>query len=433
MIDTLTRTASRQHAEPAGAAAKAATKTRFQGVDITRGIALFAMLAANVFDVLNDNGKPTLAAMTVTGQSATLFVMVAGISLAFITGGQHPVEGRARRAARASIAVRALLIGAIGLALGYVADDFSVILAYYGLLFLLAIPLVSLRPRTLACIAGALVVVGPLILLGAFSLGLREQFPSSPTLSAPFTHPIGFLLQLLISGDFPAIVYLAYICTGLAIGRLDLTSTKVAVRLLISGLVMAVVAWFTSSWILFHMGGLQHLRDAAPDTDPAMVTDKIVWDPEQVGSWWWLALRGHHSATPVDAVHTLGSAMAVLGAVLLVTKLPLARRLLWPVGVAGAMTLTIYSAHVPILATGLLDDDPLALYAMLVVGALVFSVVWQRLFGQGPLERLVAMGANRARAAVMAPPAQGRSPAQAQHEPRRAVEPAELRALEPEG
>ena len=46
------------------------------------------------------------------------------------------------------------------------------ILAYYGLFFLLAIPLLWLRPRALACIAGVLVVVGPLILLGAFRLGL---------------------------------------------------------------------------------------------------------------------------------------------------------------------------------------------------------------------------------------------------------------------
>ena len=79
------------------------------------------MLAANVFDaVLNDAGKPTLAGMTVIGRSVTLFAMVAAISLAFITGGRHPVQGRARRAARAGIAVRALVIGAIGLALGYI-------------------------------------------------------------------------------------------------------------------------------------------------------------------------------------------------------------------------------------------------------------------------------------------------------------------------
>jgi uncharacterized membrane protein len=102
MTDGLTKVTGRMLATPpAGAPAKA----RFLGVDVTRGIALFAMLAANTFSVLNDNGTPTFAVKTVTGRSATLFVMVAGISLAFITGGRHPVQGRARRATAAGIAV----------------------------------------------------------------------------------------------------------------------------------------------------------------------------------------------------------------------------------------------------------------------------------------------------------------------------------------
>jgi uncharacterized membrane protein YeiB len=43
------------------------TKERFLGVDVARGVALISMLAANVFDELDENGEPTLAVMTVTG------------------------------------------------------------------------------------------------------------------------------------------------------------------------------------------------------------------------------------------------------------------------------------------------------------------------------------------------------------------------------
>jgi hypothetical protein len=223
------------------------------------------MLGANVYidNALNDNGTPTIAAMTVTGRSATMFVMVAGISLAFLSGGRHPVHGRNRRAASAAIALRALLIAAIGLALGWPDANLVVILPYYGLFFLLAIPLLGLRPRILACIAGALIVVGPLLRLAAFSAGLRDTFDSNPTLTAPFFHLSSFLLELLVTGAFPAVVYMAYICAGLAIGRLDLTSTKVAVRLLAGGLALAVTAWVASTIILFHLGGLQHLQAAA--------------------------------------------------------------------------------------------------------------------------------------------------------------------------
>ena len=370
-------------------------KPRFLGVDVTRGVALVAMLAANVWKPLGPDGGPSLAGMTVIGRSATLFVMVAGISLAFITGGRHPVQGRARRAARANIAVRALLIGAIGLALGYVAT-ISVILAYYGAFFLLAIPLVGLRPRTLAGIAGGLVVVSPLILLAAYALDWDEAF-TPLTLGSPFADPVGFVQQLLVTGDFPAVTNMAYICAGLAIGRLDLSSTKVAVRLLVGGLAAAIVTWFTSWLLLYPLGGLQHLLAAGAGPTPAYVA----WNADEVDSWWWLALNVHHSGTPLDMLHTLGCATAVLGAVLLVTKLPAARRLLWPIGVAGAMTLTIYSAHTPFAQSDLVGD-PLARYLIIVGVALPFAVLWHKYLGQGPLERFVAAGANRARAAVLA-------------------------------
>jgi uncharacterized membrane protein YeiB len=77
------------------------------------------------------------------------------------------------------------------------------------------------------------------------------------------------------------------------------------------------------------------------------------------------------------------------------------------------MTLTVYSAHAFVLATPLLRDNDLALWLVLVAGALVFAVLWNRWMGQGPLERLVAIGADRARRAALAAPARSR------REPRR--------------
>jgi uncharacterized membrane protein YeiB len=385
------------------------TKERFLGVDVARGVALFAMLAANIWETIDEDGEPTFVAMTVEGRSATLFVLVAGISLAFLTGGRRPVHGRDRRAARVGLVVRALLIGAIGLALGYGSPNLEVILAYYALFFLLAIPLVGLRPRTLACITAALIVIGPLVILGATSLDLEPLVEESLTFNDAFTDPIDFLLQLFVTGTFPAVVFMAYICAGLAIGRLDLSSTRVATRLLIGGVVLAVVAWVTSSVLLFDLGGLQHLLPAAASdaaqeglpTDPATVTNKALWDMEPTPSWWWLTVRSHHACTPIDAVHTLGTAMAVLGAVLLITKRVAARHLLWPLGAAGAMTLTIYSTHVLVLGSDVLSDDPLDLYLVSVAAALAFAMLWRHFVGQGPVERIVGTAAGRARRAAM--------------------------------
>ena len=378
-------------------AAAAPVKTRFLGVDVARGVALISMLAANLFEVVRDDGTPTLAGMTVSGRSATMFVMIAGISLAFISGGRRPVQGTARRAARANIAVRALLIALIGLALGY-QNSLGVILSYYGLYFLLAIPLIGLRPRTLLGLAGVLVVVAPLILLASGSLGWESGFDANPTLSTPFTNPLGLLSLLLVTGDYPAVVYMAYICVGMAIGRLDLSSAKVAVRLLAGGLALAVVTWLVSWLLVERLGGLQALLAAGAGETPG----EVIWDTSLVPSWWWLATRAPHSGTPLDMLHTLGSAIAVLGLVLLVCRLRAAQRLLRPVALAGAMTLTVYSAHAFVLLSPWSDDHPLALYLLLVAGALVFAVLWNRWMGQGPLERLVGIPADRARQAVLA-------------------------------
>ena len=377
------------------------TKERLLGVDVARGIALFSMLAANIYDAFDD-GNPTLAGMTVTGRSATMFVTVAGISLAFITGGRHPVRGQARRAAAVGVAVRAVLIGSIGLALGYGSGDLDVILPFYGLYFLLAIPLIGRRPRTLAGIAAALVVVGPLIILGATKLGLQPVNDNSLTFTDAVTHPFGFLLQLFVTGGFPAVIYMIYLCAGLAIGRLDLSSTRVAVRLFGGGLALAVVAWFASSALLFDFGGLQHLvAVVGPGADPDTVNNDIIWNADRLPSWWWLTVRSHHSGTPFDALHTLGVALAVLGGVLLATKHRLGRRLLWPVGVAGAMTLTIYSAHALVMGSGVLGDNDDVMYALTVAGALLFALVWRRVIGQGPLERIVSAASGKARRAAM--------------------------------
>jgi hypothetical protein len=93
-----------------------------------------------------------------------------------------------------------------------------VILPYYGLFFLLAIPLVGLRPRTLIYIVGGLLVVGPLLVLGATSLGLEPVTKGAATLNDAVTDPIGFVLQLFVTGYFPAVVYMIYIVAVLPSG-----------------------------------------------------------------------------------------------------------------------------------------------------------------------------------------------------------------------
>ncbi|HLZ38072.1 MAG TPA: hypothetical protein VKP64_10040 [Mycobacteriales bacterium] len=278
--------------------------------------------------------------------------------------------------------------------------DVAVILPYYGVFFLLAIPLLGLRPRVLGSLAVALAVVVPIFLL-ATGLPRYDLPDNNLTFGAVLHHPFERAVQLLFTGDYPAAAWMVYICAGLAVGRLNLASIRVAASLVGGGLALAIGSWSASSVLLFRMGGLEQLQDAAPgELSWAEAQNAILWDPSFTSSWWWLAVRAPYSVTPITLLGTLGVAMAVLGAVLLLTRIPGMHRLLTPVVAAGTMTLTLYSAHAVVLATGVLGGEPRVLFVLLVAAVLTFGVVWRGRRGSGPLEAVVTRAANAARDTV---------------------------------
>ena len=281
-----------------GAAAPSVRPGRVIGVDVARGIALIGMMAVHVFATFDRHGTPTLATVLAEGRSATTFVLVAGVSLAFLSGGQGVVEGRARTAAAAGIAVRALLIGAIGLLLGYANDasEIEVILPYYAVLFLIAIPLLGLRPRTLALAAAALIAVAPVVILAVVDAdGPSFRGSDNATFDTLVDDLSGLIVGLLFTGPYPVLAYLAYLCAGLAMGRLDLSSRRVATWLLGGGLGLALTARIVSAILLFPLGGLRHLQGMDPSSAGPVTRNALLWDPEQTWSWWYLALPAPHS------------------------------------------------------------------------------------------------------------------------------------------
>jgi hypothetical protein len=95
------------------------------------------------------------------GRASILFATLAGLSLALVTGGARTngerVPGRAKR----RIAVRAGIIFAIGVGLTMWDTPVAIILAYYGVLFLIALRFLRLRPSTNFVIAAVLAVLTP--------------------------------------------------------------------------------------------------------------------------------------------------------------------------------------------------------------------------------------------------------------------------------
>ena len=114
------------------------TSTRIVGVDVARCVALVGMIATHVLPARAADGSLTLAHELAGGRAAALFAVLAGTSLALMSGGEQPVHGAERGRITVGLAVRAFLIALIGVLLGQLPTTIAIILVYYGMLFLLA-------------------------------------------------------------------------------------------------------------------------------------------------------------------------------------------------------------------------------------------------------------------------------------------------------
>lgn len=111
--------------------------------------------------------------------------------------------------------------------------------------------------------------------------------------------PLGLLVQLLVTGEYPLPVYFAYLCAGLATGRLDLTSRRVGWWLLGGGVALAVGARSASALLLYPLGGLDALLSAgARDVGTLLWEAQVLLaEAESPISWWYQALPAPHSHT----------------------------------------------------------------------------------------------------------------------------------------
>ena len=376
---------------------------RLIGVDATRGLALLGMMAVHALWAYDEDGTITWTYAVSAGRSAATFALLAGVGIAFVTR-RRRVERGDRRAAAASLAARAGVIGVVGLLLGGTdAGLATVILAYYAVLFVLAIPAVFLSTRVLIALGSTIAVVVP-----ALSHLIRPHLPDSAdgnvSLAQLLQDPLGLLTQLTVTGLYPALPWMAYVCIGIAVGRMRLSERGTAVRLLAVGSTLAVGAWVLSSILLGTLGGREQLYASATENSLSRtdVEDTLIFGGGGVtptDTWWWLATAAPHTTTPLDLVHTIGVATALLGGMLL-----LARRygnVLTPIAAAGSMTLTLYTAHVLFLNSPWDVLGATSGYLLQVIVALGFAIAWRAAVGRGPLEALAADAASAARQAVV--------------------------------
>ena len=324
--------------------------------------------------------------LLVDGRPSVLFALVAGVALGLVTGSERPLVREGRAEARGRLMIRALVLFAMGVLLWMLPHGVAVILDYYGLMFLLMIPLLFASPPVLVAVGAAVLVVGPLV---------RQAVESRPLPGEPLATTIDYLL----TGWYPALLWVPVLAAGLIAARSDLGARRTRVALLVIG-ALASVAGYGAAAVLdgvdasAHSGTVAELLGAG-GLAAAMVGALLMLldgarDGAAVGEAVGEAVGKADTATDTAHVAQPGALQRLL------------RVVLAPVIAIGRMPLTIYVAQLLVLAAlspvGPAGQFPgwvgWAVLAVLVVGSAAIALIWQALRLPGPLEWVLQQAAD---------------------------------------
>lgn len=347
---------------PDAAAQPATRRRRIDGVDLARGLAIVGMITVHVAPPLaGDAGWYSLP----YGHASTLFALVAGIGITLSTRRGPVAEHRAR------LVWRTLWLAPVGIGLSLLGTPVAVILQYYALWFLLAAPVLRLGSRALAALTALGLLAGPTLLVWA-QVTHPEWYVSTGQDIAGRGAWLGEFGDVLLTGYYPTVSWVWLVYAGMLVSRLDLASTRVATWLLGGGAAVAAATYTLAA----------AARDAI---------DLGRWQP-------WLDTTGH-ADTPPEMLASLGVAVAVVGACLLLCQYlgPLMR----PGTALGRFALTVYVGHIVVysFARDAFHNDTVAggVETTLWISGVsaVIAMLWLAVLPRGPLEALDRGGHQR--------------------------------------
>ncbi|WP_405816511.1 DUF418 domain-containing protein [Streptomyces sp. NBC_01390] len=363
---------------------------RLIGLDLARGLAVFGMYAVHVGPAPGQGGVIGFLMELAQGRSSALFAVLAGFAVALITGRRTPKTGVAGRQAVAKVVIRAAILLALGTALTLTGTPVVPILAFYGLFFLLVLPLYRLGAKPLALIAVGWALVGPQLLYALKPVFGGRVFLSYGQADGP--------VSLFFTGGYPALTWVPFVIAGMAVARCDLAATSVRIRLALTGVALAITG-YGGSWLAVRLipGAAEAVRKAEQGPGTSSVASMSSVSPDSIGIFGdtpagMLASAPHSEAT-LSIVAATGVAILVITACLAATDaFPRLRRLAGPVIAVGSMSLTAYVYH--IAAIWLLDPEtsavpPLHILLGFIASVTVLATLWSRFFQRGPLEWLM--------------------------------------------
>ncbi len=338
--------------------------SRIRGIDLARAIAILGMVMVHIGPVRMDGFGALGAAYRLPhGRAAILFVVVAGIGISLLAG------DRTRDRLRGTVARlgwRALVLLPAGLALATLPHPVAVILHFYAFFFLIAVVTLWLSDRVLLVLAGSFALLGPITLLIA-----RQERPEWFAPGMPNWNEAGHIARdLVLSGTYPAVVWVVPLFLGILVGRQNLRSLRVVAGVAVVGSVLAALSFTAHNLLQGRIG-----------------------TPSSKADWSQLAALEPHNGMPLWVLSATGIAIALVGICILAARaLP---RLFWPAVAVGQLALTIYVAHLIVLSEWpewlRRESFESAFWSVgrFAIVTLVLAALWRAFASRGPLEALM--------------------------------------------
>ncbi|MCH1883796.1 hypothetical protein [Agrococcus sp. ARC_14] len=376
---------------------------RLVGIDLARLVAVAGMMAAHT---LSWGEPPPAAVVALTeGPPSTLFAVLGGVSVVLaarsrLAAGDRWGAVRSTIARGAVVALLGLLVAPFATAVFVVLVPFGVTIAVAGLLLLAPSWLLLVLAAGIGLFGGTVVAIA-----GTALPSLRRM---SSQLS-PADAVVPAVNDVLLTGVYPALIWLAYLLIGMLVARALLAAAATGGERAMLTRLAGLGALLTGLGIAASEVGVLLLSEQVAPGDPALARDQLLangYGSAPGVSPLWQLLAAPHTGTPADVARTAGIALLVIALLgLLARRLsPTALRAIAPLRAAGGAPLTIYIVHVVLLTLlgGLLFESAPGVvggwggWALQVLVALGIGAVLALTGMRGPFERLVGVAAEAA-------------------------------------
>jgi uncharacterized protein len=352
------------------------TKNRIAGYDLARALSLFGMLLINYWVLFEDfNSDPEwLVAFfnIIQGRAAALFVVLAGVGISLLSRQAYlKNDAAAMQTIRHSMLKRALFLFIIGL-LNYILWPAD-ILHFYGVYFAIGVFLMTVPNHRLGALA--------ILPITAFSiLSFMVDFDRSWDWEANSLKDLlnvpGILCHLFFSGQYPVFPWLAFLITGMWLGRQNPYNRTFKRRCLLAGL-GAFVSAETVSWMAFRIADQRLFGLDVPEILP------------------WIAIIDPWEPMPLFVISAIGTSLCVIIFSIILAQRFKNSKWLLAFSALGQLTLTLYVAHILLGWVVLLIMDMFEWHVYLFtlwgsglfyMEGMLFAYQWKKYHEKGPLE-----------------------------------------------